>query len=143
MVINLFIRSVQRWSNISDQWFQSVKNCRKLMLSKGWKCYFRDPIFQNLPEEHAHGLPNSLGARDYPPPPPPPMNLTLRRHCNACGNVVSRLVVPCSPLTCLFTTWTYFRNFWTGGMIHLRKLFSYYSYKSAYGQTELNRSILS
>ena len=41
------------------------------MLSKGWKCYFRDPIFQNLPEEHAHGLPNPLGARDYLPPPPP------------------------------------------------------------------------
>ena len=58
------------------------------------------------------------------------------------GNVVSRPVVPCIPLTCLFTTCAYFRNFWTGGMIHLRKSFSYDSYKSTYGQTELNRSVL-
>ena len=42
----------------------------KLMLSEGWKCYFRDPIFQNLPGEHAPGPPlaaRALGTRDWPP----------------------------------------------------------------------------
>ena len=36
------------------------KNCWKLMLSKGWKCYFRDPIIQNLPGEHAPRPPYQL-----------------------------------------------------------------------------------
>ena len=30
------------------------------MLSKGWKCYFRDPIIQNLPGEHAPRPPYQL-----------------------------------------------------------------------------------
>ena len=56
------------------------------MLSEGWKCYFRDPIFQNLPREHASGrtplASQAFGARDCPSPPPPalPINLTLLRH---------------------------------------------------------------
>ena len=29
------------------------KNCWELTPSEGWKCYFRDPIVQNLPGEHA------------------------------------------------------------------------------------------
>ena len=29
------------------------------MLSEGWKYYSKDPIFQNLPVEHAPGPPNS------------------------------------------------------------------------------------
>ena len=45
------------------------------MLSEGWKCYFRDPIFQNLPREHASGrtplASQAFGARDCPSPPPP------------------------------------------------------------------------
>ena len=52
----------------------------KLMLSEGWKCYFRDPIFQNLPGEHAPGPPlaaRALGTRDWPP-----INLTFLRHCS-------------------------------------------------------------
>lgn len=28
------------------------------MPSEGWKCYFRDPIFQNPPGEQAPGPPN-------------------------------------------------------------------------------------
>ena len=35
----------------------TVKTCWKLKLSEGWKCYFRDPVFQNLPGEHAPGPP--------------------------------------------------------------------------------------
>ena len=52
----------------------------KLMLSEGWKCYFRDPIFQNLPGEHAPGPPlaaRALGTRNWPP-----INLTFLRHCS-------------------------------------------------------------
>ena len=43
------------------------------MLSEGWECYFRDPIVQNLPREHAPGPPKQLApsALVIAPPPPP------------------------------------------------------------------------
>ena len=61
------------------------------MLSEGWECYFRDPIVQNLPREHAPGPPQQLApsalviapgpphppapsALVFAPPPPPPAN---------------------------------------------------------------------
>ena len=55
------------------------KHCWKLMLSEGWKCYFRDPVFQNLPGKHASGPPlavRAFGERDWPHQ----INLTLLRH---------------------------------------------------------------
>ena len=55
------------------------KNCWKLMLSEGWKCYFRDPVFQNLPGKHAPGPPSSWRLRRSWLAPL--INLTLLRHC--------------------------------------------------------------
>ena len=45
-----------------------VRNCWKLMLSEGWKCYFRDPTFQNLTGEHDPG-PRSSSRLVIDPPP--------------------------------------------------------------------------
>ena len=55
------------------------------MLSEGLKCYFRDPIFQNLPRVHAPGPPWQLAPSvlGIAPPPPPLISLTLLRHCKA------------------------------------------------------------
>ena len=41
------------------------------MLSEGLKCYFRDPIFQNLPRVHAPGPPWQLAPSVLGIPPPP------------------------------------------------------------------------
>ena len=60
-----------------------VRNCWKLMLSEGWKCYFRDPTFQNLTGEHDPG-PRSSSRLVIDPPLP--INLTLLRHCWASSN---------------------------------------------------------
>ena len=48
------------------------------MLSEGLKCYFRDPIFQNLPWVLAPGPPWQLGRSvlGIAPPPPNKSNLT-------------------------------------------------------------------
>ena len=51
-----------------------VKNCCKL-LSEGWKGYFRDSKFQNLPWGMPPDPPRSLRLQcsvGGPPPPPPP-----------------------------------------------------------------------
>ena len=49
------------------------------MLSEGLKCYFRDPIFQNLPRVHAPGPPWQLAPSvlGITPPPPPPNKSNL------------------------------------------------------------------
>ena len=41
------------------------------MLSEGLKCYFRDPIFQNLPRVHALGPPWQLAPSVLGIAPPP------------------------------------------------------------------------
>ena len=41
------------------------------MLSEGLKCYFRDPIFQNLPRVHAPGPPWQLAPSVLGIAPPP------------------------------------------------------------------------
>ena len=54
---------------------------------EGWKCYFRDPIFQNLTEEHATAL--LMGAA--PPPNKSHLATALQLHEHVhvlirCGN---------------------------------------------------------
>ena len=50
------------------------KNCWKLMLSEGWKYYFRDPVAQNLPgcTPPDPRAARAFSAPDCPPPHPPP-----------------------------------------------------------------------
>ena len=73
------------------------KHCLKLMLSKGGKYYFREPIVQNLAESPLAA--RALGTPPSPlhfPPPPLPINLTLLRHCTAekiCGKVIFYLII--------------------------------------------------
>ena len=60
------------------QRFKSVKNCWKLLL-EGWKCYFRDPIIENLPGEHSPENPleaRVFGVHHVPLPLPNNVNPT-------------------------------------------------------------------
>ena len=60
-----------------------VKNCCKL-LSEGWKGYFRDSKFQNLPSGMPPDPPRSLRLQcSVGCPPPPLIHFTLLRHCQA------------------------------------------------------------
>ena len=45
------------------------------MLSEGWKCYFRDPTFQNLTGEHAPGPPPLAARASWLTPPSNKSNL--------------------------------------------------------------------
>ena len=65
------VQTVQRWSNISDQRFWSVKNCWKL-LPQGWICYFRHPTFQKSPRGACPRIPKENAPSTLVVCPPPP-----------------------------------------------------------------------
>ena len=56
------LHSVVRKVNCSAKGY-CFGNWVSASLLEGWKCYFRDPIFQNLPGEHSPGPPSSSRLR--------------------------------------------------------------------------------